>query len=149
MRLLYSLRLSYLASETVKELRLRGTPLVPAHYAVLINVRNTPGITASALARTIGVTPQNVAGLARRLEIGGFLERKAHGLHTHVTELRLTEAGAAALAEADGKVAEMEAVLTRRLGAERSARLIEDLREVQTIMQELREEQKGSGAGKD
>lgn len=137
MRLLYGLRLSYVASETVKEQRLRSTPLVPAHYAVLINVRNAPGITASALARLLGVTPQNVAGLAKRLEQSGFLERKPHGLHTHVTELRLTEAGAAALTEADRKVAELEAHLTDRLGPERSARLVEDLREVQQIMQEL------------
>ena len=45
------------------------------------------------LARLLGVSPQNVAGLVARLTQRQLLERSGNERHAHVLELRLTRAG--------------------------------------------------------
>lgn len=115
-RILYALRRAHLAVEAQKERRLRALDLRPAHYAVLINVWAHPGVTGAELARHLGVTPQNVAGLVARLGARDLLTRAPHGAHAHVLEIRLTDTGRALLALADAEVAALEADVTAALG---------------------------------
>ncbi len=122
-RVIWALRRAFLAVEAAKEQRLRPTGIAGAHYAVLLHVARAPGITGAALARALGVTPQNVAGLVARLEERGLLERRRHELHAHVLELHLTAEGVGRLAEADAAVSDLDRAAVDALGVAAAADL--------------------------
>jgi DNA-binding MarR family transcriptional regulator len=117
-RVLYALRRAHQTAEAAKEERLRPLGVTSAHYAVLINLNNRPGLTGAELARLLGVSPQNVTGLVNRLAGRGLVERTADPRHPHVTEIRLTDEGRARLWAADAVVAELESTLVAYLGPE-------------------------------
>lgn len=114
-RVIWLLRRAFHAVEATKELRLRATGVTPAHYAILISIGTSPGLTSAEVARRLQVTPQNIAGLVAKLETTGWVERRQHPLHAHVKELHLTNEGAAALARADAVVSQLEEDVTSQL----------------------------------
>jgi DNA-binding MarR family transcriptional regulator len=129
-RLLYALRLANQAIEAEKERRLRPTGIAPAHYVVLVNLHARPGMTGAELARAIGVSPQNVTGLVRRLTAKGWIERRTNDRHAHVLELHLTDSGRRHLSVADAQVAALEAHVVDALGTVNAGALTAQLREV-------------------
>ena len=128
-RLLYALRRAHLAVEARKERALKELGILPAHYAVLINVWAHPGVTGAELARHLGVSPQNVAGLVAKLVARGLLHRTPHPRHGHVLEVHLTPAGQDVLRSADTRVAHLETVAVEVLGrdAETATRSLDAL----------------------
>jgi DNA-binding MarR family transcriptional regulator len=107
-RLVWGLRRVSQGIEAEKGRRLRHLGLHAAHYSLLINLVDSPGITGSELARRVGVTAQNVASLVARLEKNGLLVRRPHPRHSNVLELHLTEAGEHLVRQADEAVAQLE-----------------------------------------
>ena len=75
-RVLWTLRRTYQTAEKEKDARLSAVGLRAAHYSVLINVAESPGLSGAVLARTLSVTPQNIASLAAKLDQMGLLERR-------------------------------------------------------------------------
>lgn len=114
-RVIWLLRRAFHAVEATKEIRLRATGVTPAHYAILISIGTSPGLTSAEVARRLQVTPQNIAGLVSKLESAGWVARRPHPLHAHVRELHLTKDGEAALARADSVVSQLEADVTSQL----------------------------------
>lgn len=117
-RVVWALRRAFHAVEADKEQRLRAVGMAPAHYAILINLVHSPGVTAAELARRLGVTPQNVAALVGKLASRGMLVRREHERHSHIRELHLTDAGRAAVHAADLQVTDLERDLVADLGAD-------------------------------
>lgn len=133
-RLLYALRRAHLAVEARKERMLRDLDVLPAHYALLMNVWAHPGATGTELARHLGVTPQNVAALSTRLIDRGLLERRPHPRHAHVLETRMTDRGADLLSAADAQVAALERAARAALAPERADALTESLHDLRAAM---------------
>lgn len=115
-RVVWALRRAFLAVEADKDVRLRAVGVPSSHYAVLINLGSSPGITGAELARRLGVSPQNVAALVAKLEARGLVARREHDRHSHVRELHLTADGRAAMVAADALVDELEADVRAALG---------------------------------
>ncbi|KDN83843.1 MarR family winged helix-turn-helix transcriptional regulator [Kitasatospora sp. NPDC059646] len=118
------------ALSAAKEQRLRPLELPSAHYSLLAAVSANPGATGAELARELGVTPQNIAGLTVRLEQRGLIERQPNTRHRNVVELWITPTGDDLLAKADAAMIELEREIARIVGvdeAERLRRLLEEL----------------------
>ena len=133
--MIYALQRAFVAVEARKAGLLAEVDLLPAHYALMMNVRSHPGVTGAEVARLVGVTPQNIAGLVARLTDRGVIERRPHDRHPHVLELHLTATGARRLADADALVAELENELLLALGPEMTGPLragLEQLRAAAT-----------------
>lgn len=122
-RLISTLRRTFQAVEAEKGARLRPVGLRAAHYSLMINLAETPGLSGADLARRLGVTPQNVAILVARLERNGLLERRTHSRHEHVHELYLTAEGDRVIAAGDDVVRALEVDINQVLGAEDAAHL--------------------------
>jgi DNA-binding MarR family transcriptional regulator len=129
-RITWALRRADLAMQAVREPPMRTIGLPGSHYAVLINVQATPGLTGAELARLVGLTPQAVALLIGKLTERGLIERRRHPRHRNVQELHLTEAGRRELAKAERIISDLERHLRESLGAQRLARLRELLGQV-------------------
>jgi DNA-binding MarR family transcriptional regulator len=122
-RIIVALRRAFQAVEAEKGARLRPVGLHAAHFSLMINIAESPGLSGAVLARTLGVTPQNVASLAARLQASGLIERRPHRRHEHIQELYLTARGEEVIAAADAIVAGLEADIARVLGEEDAAHL--------------------------
>lgn len=133
-RVIYSLQRAFVAVEARKAELLAREDILPAHYALMMNIRAHPGVIGAELARLVGVTPQNVAGLVARLIERGLLVRHAHERHSHVLELHLTPAGRRRLQRADELVAGLEDHLRFVLGPDKVAHLNSDLAELRNAV---------------
>jgi DNA-binding MarR family transcriptional regulator len=122
-RIMWKVRQAFQALEAEKGARLRPVGLRSAHYSLMINIAETPGLSGAELARRLSVAPQNVAALASRLEREGLLERRAHQRHAHVQELYLTAQGQRVISAADEVVGALEADIVALLGDEDAAHL--------------------------
>ncbi|MHA6758919.1 MarR family winged helix-turn-helix transcriptional regulator [Streptacidiphilus sp. PAMC 29251] len=129
-RVIWSARRAGVALQSAKELRLRPLGLVTAHYSLLAAVEANPGITGAELARELGVSPQNIAGLAARLVGSGLIERHPHERHRQVLETWLTPEGSRLLALAEAEVEDLEksiVAILGRSGAEELRTLLDKL----------------------
>jgi DNA-binding MarR family transcriptional regulator len=121
----WALRRADLDLQSAKERRLREVGVSSSHYSALISLQTSPGLTGAELARLMGITPQAVALLVGKLTDRGWIERRAHPRHRTVQELHLTDAGRAALTEAEHIVSDLERHFRESLGTERYRQLRE------------------------
>lgn len=124
-RVTWALRRADLAMQAVKEPPLRAVGLSGSNYAVLMNLRTTPGITGAELSRLVGITPQAVALLTAKLIERGLIERRLHPRHRSVQELHLTEDGHAELEKAERIISDLERHVRESLGPQRYSQLRE------------------------
>jgi len=87
----------------------------PAHYSVLVVIRENPGLSQMALAQVLEIGRSGIVPLLDSLETRGLLtrgpasDRRSHALY-------LTSDGSALLARADVKVQEHERRLADKVG---------------------------------
>jgi DNA-binding MarR family transcriptional regulator len=129
-RVTWALRRADLAMLAVKEPPLRAVRMSGSHYALLMNLRTTPGITGAELARLVGITPQAVALLTVKLVERGLIERRLHPRHRSVQELHLTQDGKTELDKAERIISDLERHVRESLGPQRYAQLRELLGDV-------------------
>jgi len=122
-RVIWAIRRAGRAVGAAKEQQLRPFGLSAPHYTMLAAIAFAPGATGAEVARNLGVTPQNVVGLAARLEQRGLVVRQPHPRHRHVVELRITEEGDELLQVADSAMIELEKRIGRILGEDRAENL--------------------------
>lgn len=100
--------------------------LRPVHMQVLPHL-DLQGTRATELARRMGITKQAVGPILDELEGFGVIERVPDPADGRARIVRFTEGGRAGLLAGLGLLAEIEAELSERVGAERIARLKVDL----------------------
>jgi DNA-binding MarR family transcriptional regulator len=135
-RVIWAVRRTGKAVQAVKELQLRPLDLAAAHYALLSAISLTSGATVAELARDLGVTPQNVAGLTSRLEQRGLVTRQAHPRHKHVMELLITPEGGQLLRAADASMVDLETSIGEILGEDGAETLRSLLEKLCTELEE-------------
>src|ERR1035437_2734020 len=79
----------------------RTDGLSVAQFRLLLFVRRNPGTSLSGLADHLGISLPAASQVVERLVRTGMVSRAQHPQERRRVELRLTEAGAAALAECD------------------------------------------------
>lgn len=79
----------------------RAAGLSVPQFRLMLFVRRNPGVSLSGLADHLGTTLPAASQLVERLVRSGLVSRVQHPEERRRVELRLTEAGAAALAECD------------------------------------------------
>ncbi|GIF19974.1 DNA-binding MarR family transcriptional regulator [Actinoplanes tereljensis] len=114
-RLLGYVKRAEQATQAAKERALREFGLTPAQQSALAILSDHEGITGAQLARECAVTPQTMNSTLVRLERRGIIERTPHPMHGTLVEIRMTRAGRKVFAEADARVAELDAVLSKPL----------------------------------
>lgn len=112
----------------LSEAALSRTPLTPRSAGMLEAVAADPGTSMAEISRRLPVTPQAVSQVVVRLEKAGYLERSGSARGRGV-RLFVTEAGQAALVEANERKAEFDRELAAALGEERHAELVRLLKE--------------------
>jgi DNA-binding MarR family transcriptional regulator len=117
-RVIWAVRRAGWAMHTVREQQLRPLDLSVAHYSMLATIAFNSGATGAEVARELGVTPQNVAGLAARLEQRGLVRRQAHPRHRHIMEMLITPEGEELLHAADAAMIDLEKGIAEALGEE-------------------------------
>lgn len=96
--------------------------LTQRQYAVLSAVASQEGLTQTDLVRITGIDRSTLADMAARMITKGLLERHRSTSDARANAVSLTEAGRAALAEAQPKMAAVDARLLKLLsGGKRDA----------------------------
>jgi DNA-binding MarR family transcriptional regulator len=118
----------YLACH-VDHVRARSTPYrLSTHDAALLSHLDTrEPVTAGELARHMGVVPSTLSATLKRLEGLGYLQRRRRADNRRRIELRLTEAGAEAMAAGSVLDAARVARLLARLKPAERARGVQGL----------------------
>lgn len=81
-------------------LRADGASLSDAEFAVITPLTEAPGLTVGRLAAEVGVSSPTLSRSLSRLEDGGLVVRERVGPSGHRVEVRVTDAGLRAWAQA-------------------------------------------------
>jgi DNA-binding MarR family transcriptional regulator len=109
--------------------RLAALDLSPAQFSVLVVIGANAGLSQAELAATLGIERARLVRLLHRLDQRGLTQRLPSSADGRRHALRLTREGERLLARAKALSDRHEAVLVKRLGAERHRMLLEALRE--------------------
>jgi DNA-binding MarR family transcriptional regulator len=120
----------------MSEAALARTDCTPRSAGMLEAIRSDPGTSMAEISRRLPVSPQAVAQVVNRLEKVGFIERSGSARGRGV-RLFVTEAGEAALVEANERKDAFDHELAAALGEERHSELVRLLKESLPIVTEL------------
>jgi DNA-binding MarR family transcriptional regulator len=81
--------------------------LRPHTFFVLVHLAREPALTSAELARRLAMTPQSMSALLQGLADAGWVERPAGARRGQRIDVRLTDAGRAALMSAGPVLAEL------------------------------------------
>ena len=123
----YALRRAQLAVFEDFIATLADLDLRPAQYSVLLVVERNPGSTQTAVAAALGIQRANFVALIDGLEAKGLARRAPSPNDRRSYALELTPLGVETLQRAHLLVAEHDARIIARLGADRSMPLIDML----------------------
>lgn len=118
------------------ERRPLGGPLTLAEARMMFEVRATPEISASALARRMGADRGRISRMLARLRKLELVERQGSPGGRRALPLRLTERGREVLEELEARSNRQAGGLLASLDAKRQARLTVALLEAQALLQE-------------
>ncbi len=103
--------------------RLATVGLRPHTFFVLVHLAREPALTSAELARRLEMTPQSMSALLAGLVDAGWVERPAGARRGQRIDVRLTDAGRRALADAGPVLAELGRPQAMGLSAEEAATL--------------------------
>ncbi|MFZ4286078.1 MarR family winged helix-turn-helix transcriptional regulator [Variovorax sp. HJSM1_2] len=84
-------------------------------YAVLMLIRESPGLSGSSLAQTLAVTPPYIAGRLASLQSRGLITRSASKVDRRAQVLKLTAAGMRLCETATSRLVIAERAISQRL----------------------------------
>jgi len=122
-------RLTYLLGRTAAVAGRRASQKLAAlgfdtrHYAVLAAIGESAGPSQQEVAGMLGIDRATLVALADDLEGQGLIERTRSGQDRRAYSLRLTDAGTAAMNQADALMDECDDEVTRVLTAAERAQL--------------------------
>ena len=96
----------------------------PAQFAVLVLVRENPGLTQSAISLKLGIQRANFVSLLDELEKRGRVERRSSQKDRRSFALHLTKQGDALIRKAIATHSELETAMAQRLGKEDTKLLV-------------------------
>jgi DNA-binding MarR family transcriptional regulator len=96
----------------------------PPQFGALILIEANPGISQSAIASALRFDRSTLVQIIDRLQDRGFVVREVSASDRRSHALKLTEAGAQALADLKEVIAEHEERMTRALSPEEKALLL-------------------------
>ena len=97
----------------------------PAQYAVLLILRQTPGLRQSMVADALGIKRANFVTLFDGLQARGLARRLPSATDRRAVRLYLTPAGAVAMQRIEQLVGAHEARVSAALGADGRAQLLD------------------------
>lgn len=97
--------------------------LRPHTFFVLVHLAREPALTSAELARRLAMTPQSMSTLLHGLADAGWVERPSGARRGQRIDVRLTDAGRAALLAAGPVLAELSRPAALGLSAEEAATL--------------------------
>jgi len=100
-----------------------GPSMDTRHYAVLAAIGDGDGPSQQEVAATLGIDRATLVALADDLEHQGLIQRLRRGHDRRADDLRLTDAGAAALHQADQLMDQCEQTFTSTLSATERSQL--------------------------
>jgi DNA-binding MarR family transcriptional regulator len=112
----------------------RAAGLSVAQFRLLLFVRRAPGTSLSGLADHLAITLPAASQLVERLVRSGLVSRVQHPEERRRVELRLTEAGAAALAECDTQTRAWLSSALSGMDAEQLQRIQDSLRDLRSAL---------------
>lgn len=118
--------------------RLATVGLRPHTFFVLVHLAREPALTSAELARRLGMTPQSMSTLLHGLADAGWVQRPAGALRGQRIDVRLTEAGRAAVEAAGPVLAELGRPEAMGLTAEEAGTLHALLQRVLTTLTDPR-----------
>ncbi|WBS00694.1 MarR family transcriptional regulator [Pseudoduganella sp. SL102] len=128
----YNCRRAYLAIMPLFHERMSELDLRAVDFSVLSLLLANPNITQKRLSGAINVSPPNLAILLDRLELRGLLVRQRNPLDKRSQTLVLTREGARMAAQAEQRVAALEAEATAALSDAERAQLLKLLQKLFT-----------------
>jgi DNA-binding MarR family transcriptional regulator len=128
---LIQLRRTQHAVRTRVDADLAPTGLTTPQYTVLAALEREAGLSASDLARELGMTAQTVNVLVKGLERGGLIRRSSHPTHGRILLTGLTATGRQALTRGRALALGVQERLLDGLSAPARATLIRRLRAIE------------------
>ena len=112
----------------------RAAGLSVAQFRLLLFVRRNPGTSLSGLADHLGTTLPAASQMVERLVRAGLVSRVQHPEERRRVELRLSDAGATALAECDAQTRAWLCECLSGLDAQRLDELLGSLRDLRSAL---------------
>jgi DNA-binding MarR family transcriptional regulator len=109
---------------------LRRIDIRPAQFSVLVVIDANRGLSQSELARALGIERARLARLLHGLQGRGLVQRRRSSADGRRHALQLTVKGRNLLALAKALATRHERRLVEKLGAERHARMLRELRDL-------------------
>jgi len=119
----YTLARAGAAMSTTLTRQLGTVGLRPHTFSVLVHLAREPALTSAELARRLALTPQSMSALLHGLADAGWVERPPGARRGQRIDVRLTDAGRAALLAAGPVLAELSRPAALGLTAEEAATL--------------------------
>ena len=114
--------------------RLAAVGLRPHTFSVLVHLSREPALTSAELARRLDLTPQSMSALLHGLADAGWVERPTGARRGQRIDVRVTDAGRAALQAAGPVLAELGRPETMGLTAAEAGTLHTLLQRVLTTL---------------
>ncbi|MGD0122598.1 MAG: MarR family transcriptional regulator [Candidatus Limnocylindrales bacterium] len=115
----------------------RAAGMSVAQFRLLVFVRRNPGTSLSTLADHLATSRPAASQLVERLVQAGLVTREQHAEERRRVELRLTDAGAAALAECDARTRAWLRERLAGLGEVELERIAATLRELHDLLADV------------
>lgn len=122
----------------IARLAAHGHDLIRPAHGVVFQFLDDTGTTVSVLAERAQMTKQAMAQLVQHLEMHGYVSRVPDPHDGRAKLVMPTDRGHEVIAFAQGLVPELEAWVTRLLGADRTQALQQDLETIRTSSSGLR-----------
>lgn len=103
--------------------------LRPAQFAVLVLIRENPGLSQSTIGQILGIQRANFVSLLDELENRGWVERRSSQRDRRSFALHLTKQGETFMKRANAAHLEFEKVMSQRLGEHATKLLLRLLNE--------------------
>jgi DNA-binding MarR family transcriptional regulator len=111
--------------------------IAPGHYTVLSLIKLNPGINQSKLAHCMYLDRSSMVPILDQLEKKVWIERKRPPNDRRSHALYLTDAGSAALQQADEEVQKLEESIAVQMGHDNCASLLALIKQFQTALLKL------------
>ena len=112
----------------------RQLEMAPGHYTVLSLINLNPGINQSMLAQSMYLDRSSMVPILDHLEKTGWIERQRSPNDRRSHALYLTDAGNAALENADREVQGLEESIAKEMGHDNRASLLALIKQFQSAL---------------